>query len=262
MESTPSYCMNQYNVGVLDGVGVGLLWFYVLRWILLISFNDDINILFCLPNPAEDPFYRGWKHAFFFTIDILIPFGSFSYTIFQAARCGDRLLSCLVVFVNLYEVIFKFTRLKLNLIIFHIYLCCFTIYAPDIIVALSSAMAIGYGGQIRNIGIAGLVIVVLFLGCGYNYRTKEYKTNELRHEINTYKEYILLIIRIITGFGISDISKLLFLKIYRCFKPAPPISDKTLILNELYWWGQSTETIVRIIDRQYIHADGHYEILS
>ncbi|KAF9436306.1 hypothetical protein BGZ76_004305 [Entomortierella beljakovae] len=299
MESTPSYCINQYNVGVLDGVGVGLLWVYVLRWILLVSFNDDINLLFCLPNPAEDAFYQGWKHALFFTTDILVPFGSLVYTIFQAVRCGEKLLSCLIVFVNLYEVMFKVTRLKLNFMTLGFYLGGIVIYTPDVIVSISSGIAIGYGGQIRNIGIAGLVTAGLFSFCGNTSRGKVYTTVDLRHETSTIVgafilvycliypiiiacfitvvvrdnsqwiprpqsilEYILLVLRIITGFGISDILKLLILKIYRCFKPSPIPEDKSLILNELYWWGQKHETIVRITNRQRIHGDGHYEILS
>ncbi|KAG0346480.1 hypothetical protein BG004_001647 [Podila humilis] len=298
MDSTPSHCTNQYNVGVLDGIGVGLLWVYVLRWILLKSYNDDINILFCLPNPAvEDPRYRGWKQVLFLAIDTLIPYGSLYYTVIQAVRCGEKLLSCLIVLVSLYEIVFKLKRLRLRISIWVISICGHYIGIPDTVVALSSAMAIGYGGQIRNIGIAGLVVVALSI-CGEDtVQKEEYKTNELHHEIASYSgvfvlvygliypiliacfitvivrnndqwvprpqnvlEYILLVLRIITGFGISDILKLIFLKMYQCFKPDPPMSDKDLILDELYWWGHRTERIVRIVVTKRTVTGGHVVI--
>ncbi|OAQ29917.1 hypothetical protein K457DRAFT_18766 [Linnemannia elongata AG-77] len=96
-----AHCTSQYNVGVLDVVGVTIVWFTVLRWILVVFVADDVNALCCLPNPKR--LGSGMFKSFFL---MLFSFGSLIYTIVQAAKCGEKLVAALMVFAGLYDMIF------------------------------------------------------------------------------------------------------------------------------------------------------------
>lgn len=154
-----SHCNGQYNVGVLDGVGVGILWMNVFRWAVLLTFNDDINILFCLRNPVVVNGSSNILVTIFKVITGFVPVASLIYTIVQAANCGEKPLSALIVFVSFYDIVFQLTRagLKLNAVA----MCCLP--GPDLLLLILSAIAVGYGGQVRAIGIAGIVFVCILM---------------------------------------------------------------------------------------------------
>ncbi|KAG0303435.1 hypothetical protein BGZ97_001911 [Linnemannia gamsii] len=148
-------CASQYNVGTLDAVGVAIVWFTVLRWIVLIIFADDLNILLCLPNPKR----RGTgKPAI--SIQFVLVAMSPIYTIVQAFNCHDNLLklnATTMVFLIIYELIFCGAK---NLLIFESlgHVCNFTF--PDIIVIAAGVVAIiSEGGSWRALGI---LVIVLF----------------------------------------------------------------------------------------------------
>ncbi|KAF8948788.1 hypothetical protein BGZ46_005298, partial [Entomortierella lignicola] len=83
------HCVNEFNVGVLDGVGVGLAWLQVIRWILLVSFQDGINLLIGLPNPVVK---ATTFSAFIAIVTQSISTGSFIYAAVKAFHCGDAMI--------------------------------------------------------------------------------------------------------------------------------------------------------------------------
>lgn len=249
MDSPPivaPHCANEFNVGVLDGVGVGLAWLQALRWVLLVSFQDDINLLFCLPNPTVSftPF-----DILLFVVTQMISTGSFIYTTVKAVHCGDPMIGVLLIFVGIYEIYFK--GFKRFLIMFH-----GRIDISFWIFALSCSLSISYGGQMRIFGIVGLSIVFLcecYHAIYYNFSRKGYQLfpgdyiyrgpailcQALIYPIilacfitiivrdysqwiprpQSNLEYFFLIVRVAFGSGLIDVLKIPAKKIYRFFKP-------------------------------------------
>ncbi|KAF9975697.1 hypothetical protein BGZ73_000548 [Actinomortierella ambigua] len=199
MDNAPeSHCKDQYNVGVLDGVGVAILWFNVLRWAVLITFNDDINILLS-----------------FLTLDSV------------AILC---------------------------------------IPGPDLLLLITSSLAIGYGTDVRAVGIAGIVFVCILLCCGCQSTTEFngvvvqyigpvvffygilYPTlmacyitlivrdhNQWIPRPQTTLEYVLLGLRTASGSGAMEILSVMGKKIYHFFRPPP--ADTEYLIGKLRWWG-------------------------
>jgi ABC-type sugar transport system permease subunit len=155
-------CASQYNVGTLDSIGVAIVWLALLRWIVLHLFGDDINILFCLPNPKRrgTGTHPALLHLVFFIASPI-------YTIVQAANCRDQLMKLNIttmVFMLIYEHIFSSTKDSLT---FNFVCRCRGITLLHLIVISAGAVAVTEGGQWREFGavvflLASLLAIKLY----------------------------------------------------------------------------------------------------
>ncbi|KAF9429153.1 hypothetical protein BGZ76_001740 [Entomortierella beljakovae] len=254
-----SHCVGEFNVGVLDGVGVGILWLQVLRWFLYITFQDDINLLFCLPNPVVS-FTK--KDFILFVVTQMVSNGSYIYTIVKAFKCGDSMIGVLLICVNFYEIYFKFYKR------FLIMFSGDQVDGPFCLFSIACSLSISYGGQLRIVGIVGISIEFLcacYHAIYFNFYPEGYKNvpgdyiykgpGIICHAIvfpvilacfitiivkdysqwiprpQSSLEYFFLITRILFGSGLFEVLKTLVMRIYHFFKPA------TVDPDEIDFWG-------------------------
>ncbi|KAG0303436.1 hypothetical protein BGZ97_001912 [Linnemannia gamsii] len=263
-----AHCTSQYNVGVLDVVGVTIGWFTVFRWILVVLFADDVNVLCCLPNSKR--LGSGMFKSF---ILMVFSFGSLIYTIVQAAKCGEKLVAALMVFAGLYDMIFTIAKDSLHFMFLGI--CCFC-PLPDVALISASAVAITYGGQLRVLGIAALVIFAvlslpffnkpyhddrstyiagplaikytiiypILLACFITIIVKDH--HQWIPQPQTKLEQYLLAAKIISGTGMLDISAAVFklIKMYVCGSVNNVDNPYNLpdVETGIFWWGLKTSS--------------------
>lgn len=236
------HCASQYNVGTLDIVGVTIVWFTVFRWILLVALADDINILFCQPNPKR----RGSSEQTT-VLHLVLFIASPIYTIVQAANCRDHFMKLnvtIMVFLFIYEQIF--TRAKDRLKFEFLGYCCGFMF-PDIIAIAAGAVAITEGGSWRVFGIVIVVLFCLMALCNkyrlegelhmmmgpsalkftvlYPVYLAVFVTVLVRDQgqwiprPSTLVEYIMFVTRCVAGFGGIDVLGAIGSKIYRRIVP-------------------------------------------
>lgn len=264
-----AHCTSQYNVGVLDVVGVTIVWFTVFRWILVVFVADDVNALCCLPNPKR--LGSGMFKSFFL---MLFSFGSLIYTIVQAAKCGEKLVAALMVFAGLYDMIFTIAKDSLHFMFLG--MCCY-FPLPDIALISASAVAITYGGQLRAIGIVALVIFAVFSLPNYNTPYHDHNSTYIAGPLaikytilypmllacfitiivkdhnqwiprpQTKLEQYLLVAKIISGTGAVDVLAVVFKLVRVCVCGSYDDNDNPDNLPDLetgiFWWGLKTSSV-------------------
>ncbi|KAF9152803.1 hypothetical protein BG015_004668 [Linnemannia schmuckeri] len=214
-----AHCTSQYNVGVLDVVGVTVVWLTVFR-------------------------------------------------------CGEKLVAALMVFAGLYDMIF--TVAKDSLYFMFLGICCF-IPLPDVALISASAVAITYGGQMRVLGIAALVIFAVFslpfCNTPYHDETSTYIAGPLaikytilypmllacfitiivkdHHQWTprpqTKLEQYLLIAKIISGTGAVDVFAAVFklIRMRACDSLDDDDNPRGLpdLETGIFWWGLKTSSV-------------------
>ncbi|KAK3816904.1 MAG: hypothetical protein JOS17DRAFT_794695 [Linnemannia elongata] len=274
-----AHCTSQYNVGVLDVVGVAIVWFTVFRWILVVLFADDVNVLCCLPNPKR--LGSGMFKSFFV---MLFSFGSLIYTIVQAAKCGEKLVAALMVFAGLYDMIFTVAKDSLHFMFLGI--CCF-FPLPDVALISASAVAITYGGQLRILGIVALVLFVAFSLPNYNTPYHDHNSTYIAGPLaikytiiypmllacfitiivkdhnqwiprpQTKLEQYLLAAKIISGTGAVDVLAVVFKLVRAYVSDSYGDDDNPNNLPDLetgiFWWGLKTSSVQQI-NRPGLHV--------
>ncbi|KAG0285701.1 hypothetical protein BGZ96_010097 [Linnemannia gamsii] len=245
------HCTSQYNVGTLDAVGVAIVWLTVLRWIVLVMFGDDLNVLLCLRNRKR----RG-TGRFILLLQFILLAMSPIYTIVQAANCRDNLLKLNIttmVFLIIYELIFCGVKYRL---MFELQRHICNITLPDIIVVAAGAVAIASeGGSWRTVGIVVVALFCLIIlggSCCSGRLTDSSESTSMDIGPNAFKftilypvilaiyvtmlaanghdgqwiprpsavvEYVMLITRAFAGFGGGDIIGAIGSKVYRLIVP-------------------------------------------
>ncbi|KAF9133118.1 hypothetical protein BGX30_012406 [Mortierella sp. GBA39] len=216
MDSTASmpalpedHCASQYNVGTLDAIGVTIVWFTVFRWILFVARADDINILFCLPNPKR----RGSSKQMALLHRALFV-ASPIYTIVQAANCRDHLMKLIIT-----TMVFLFILAK-DLLFFDLQGQICGITFPDIIAVAAGAVAITEGALYVMNGPSALKLTVLYPVFLATFVTALVKGHgQWIPRPSTVVEYVMLATRCVAGFGGVDVLGAICSKIYRHIVP-------------------------------------------
>ncbi|KAG9071600.1 hypothetical protein KI688_005813 [Linnemannia hyalina] len=268
-----AHCTSQYNVRVLDVVGVTIAWLTVFRWILVVLFADDINLLCCLPNPKR---LGSGKFKSFFLM--LFSFGSLIYTIVQAAKCGEKLVAALMVFAGLYDMIFTLAKDSLHFMFLGI--CCM-FPLPDVALISASAVAITYGGIL---GIAALVAFVMFSVPKYNTPYHDHNSTYIAGPlvikytviypmllacfitiiVKDHNQWIprpqmkleqyLLVAKIISGTGAVDVFAAVFavvlkrvrMWVFDSYDDDENSDDLPDLETGIFWWGLKTSSVQEI----------------
>ncbi|KAF9429241.1 hypothetical protein BGZ76_001623 [Entomortierella beljakovae] len=200
------------------------------------------------------------------TLAYILTYASLIYVIIQASHCGQKIVSSLMVFMGMYEMIFAVAK---SYLVFNPLAHLFFLSLPDIIMIATSALAITYGGLLRAIGIAGIVI---FAVPSQNYFHRKVDDGEFIYLVGpitakymflypvilaiyvtvlvkdqdqwiprpqTTLEYVLLIGRTISGMGILDILGAILNAIYRDRLGQDGIINNSSsdLKTRIFWWG-------------------------